>query len=293
MGVLESERERKRRLRSGAKREYFDAVLRQVKFSWDHEDIENELDEHILEECAYLRAGKGLNDTEAEREALKRMGPPEQLGKLLNQAHNPWIGRVWLVTSAIVLLICIILLRNIMVMALTQSWPWKITETDSAAETIMYEYMWQYGGEILYHVECEEVMELENYSITFTDVYCMDQNPLRDDAPSDIMGLVFYELEYNAGDFAARQMSGAAFFDQDGRMLMKPSGLRNTRNPEERFGSELITGGMWDRFIVFYAFDGNTEYIDVKYDVFGEKAACRISLEDGIRQLKEEYHEEM
>lgn len=74
--------------RSEAVRTFFDDVLQEVKFSWDHDEIRTELEEHILEECAYLET-KGLPAEEAETEAVRRMGDPENLGKLLNTAHQP------------------------------------------------------------------------------------------------------------------------------------------------------------------------------------------------------------
>ena len=85
---------------SEAKRKYFSEVLREVKFSWDHDEIRQELEGHILDECEYLEL-KGITEEAAEAEALKRMGNPKKLGQMLNQAHNPWIGRLWLLTNVL------------------------------------------------------------------------------------------------------------------------------------------------------------------------------------------------
>ena len=82
-------------------REFLDCVLQQIRFTYDRPDIENELLEHILEESAWLR-GKGLSETAAAEEAVRRMGDPFELGRTLNQIHNPWIGRLWILTDLIV-----------------------------------------------------------------------------------------------------------------------------------------------------------------------------------------------
>ncbi len=82
-------------------REFLDCVLQQIHFTYDRPDIENELLEHILEESAWLR-GKGLSEKDASEEAVRRMGNPCELGKMLNQIHNPWIGHLWILTDLIV-----------------------------------------------------------------------------------------------------------------------------------------------------------------------------------------------
>jgi len=86
------------------KKRYLDTVLAQVKFTHDRADIKDELLEHILEECAYLRA-KGMSPKEAEREAVRRMGDSKELGRMLNEIHNPWVGRLWLATWAAILIL--------------------------------------------------------------------------------------------------------------------------------------------------------------------------------------------
>ena len=82
-------------------REFLDCVLQQIRFTYDRPDIENELLEHILEESAWLR-GKGLSEKDAAEEAIRRMGDPCELGKMLNQIHSPWIGWLWILTDVIV-----------------------------------------------------------------------------------------------------------------------------------------------------------------------------------------------
>ena len=40
-----------------------------------------------------------IEGEEAEREALKRMGDPEEIGKALAKLHKPWLGYLWLVSK--------------------------------------------------------------------------------------------------------------------------------------------------------------------------------------------------
>ena len=91
------------------KEKYIKTVLKEVKFHYDHQEIEKELETHIYERSQYLQA-KGMAAESAETEAVQRMGDPQEMGRELNKAHNPWVGYVWLVSKifAVCLLIAAI-----------------------------------------------------------------------------------------------------------------------------------------------------------------------------------------
>lgn len=288
MGVLKSERERKRRLRSEAKTEYFDAVLRQVKFSWDHEEIENELDEHILEECAYLRARKGLDDVEAETEALKRMGPTEQLGKLLNQAHNPWIGRVWILTTVLVIALLLPLGRVALDELIFSERPWN-QDTRTTAEKLEEELG---PNGIFYQISCDAVLELDTYEIRFTDVICAYDRTIED-------GFRLYLCykrtgENEAGSYAVQRMGARSFFAPDGELaasldITYPYEM-DRPSLEESFGYSLYTLSEWhenEGYLYLGGFDRSAKYIDVIYNIFGQSDSCRINLTEGLEQAEE------
>ena len=63
------------------KENFLDAVLREVRFGWDRDEIRAELAEHLYEESAYLAERDGLTESEAEAEAVRRMGDAKALGK--------------------------------------------------------------------------------------------------------------------------------------------------------------------------------------------------------------------
>ena len=153
---------------SEAKKKYFSEVLREVKFSWDHDDIRQELDGHILDECEYLEL-KGITGDAAESEALKRMGSPKKLGQMLNQAHNPWIGRLWLLTNVLLVIVGIAYIFNM----------WNIREIERDKLPLGWAPAENKGviemnkDDEVFHITCNEILNLETYQIRFTDVQCI------------------------------------------------------------------------------------------------------------------------
>ena len=83
-----------------------------VRFSPDHAAISAELTGHMEEHRdALLEANPGMTLWDAESEAVRGMGDPEELGRWLNQIHNPrlgwfqiWFRRVVWTLAALVLL---------------------------------------------------------------------------------------------------------------------------------------------------------------------------------------------
>lgn len=69
-----------------------------VQFSPDHAAISAELTGHMEEHRdALLEANPGMTLWDAESEAVRGMGDPEELGRWLNQIHNPCLGwiQIW------------------------------------------------------------------------------------------------------------------------------------------------------------------------------------------------------
>ena len=62
------------------KEKYIKTVLKEVKFRYDHQEIEKELENHIFERSQYLKS-KGMTAESAETEAVQRMGDPQEMGR--------------------------------------------------------------------------------------------------------------------------------------------------------------------------------------------------------------------
>ncbi|MGN1143888.1 MAG: permease prefix domain 1-containing protein [Anaerovoracaceae bacterium] len=271
--------------RSEAFRTFFDDVLQEVKFSWDHDEIRAELEEHILEECAFLET-KGLPAEVAETEALRRMGDPRSLGKLLNTAHQPWIGRLWLLTNtlmAVMLIVFVVNLYGIREMN-EENTPFGWTEAENQG------VMELLAEDTVFHVTCDETLQLEQYQIHFTDVVCFrisDEDSIY--VKSDYGIYLFYERTGEGGEEAITCLTPSFFRDDQGRTLAwnapwLDDGLDDW-NPSQMDGRNGVYGATYSaskmgRFRI-YGFTSGTKYIDVVYDFFGQRASCRLDLTKG------------
>ena len=270
---------------SEAKRKYFSEVLREVKFRWDHDEIRKELDSHILDECEYLEM-KGITGEAAESEALKRMGSPKKLGQMLNQAHNPWIGRLWLLTNVLLVIVGIAYLFNM--------WNLREMERDNlpfgwspAANESVIE---MHKEDEIFHVTCSEVLNLETYQIRFTDVQCI-RNTGRDIYTRDngeYVLYIFFDRTGEGGEEAITYLTPAFFLDDQGRTLAWSAPWldedKNDWDPGHLDGAGGVYGATYSanemgRFRV-YGFEPGTKYIDVIWDLFGQRASCRLDLSE-------------
>lgn len=103
-----------------SKDDFLSAVLSQVRFRPDRSEIKQELSDHLEDSAAYYlelseekAAGREdspapLSQEEALSAALRHMGDAVELGKKLNQEHNPFLGWIWWVSRGLaVILVCI------------------------------------------------------------------------------------------------------------------------------------------------------------------------------------------
>lgn len=273
-------------MQSEARRKYFDAVLREVKFSWDHDEIRQELEGHILDQCEYLEM-KGITGDDAEAEALKRMGSPKKLGQMLNQAHNPWIGRLWLLTNVLLVAVGVCYLFNMWTIRELENdnLPFGWTPAENSSVIAMNK------EDEVFHVTCDEVMNLETYQIRFTDVQCIRNTSTsiytRD---SEYCLYIYFNRTGEGGGEAITYLTPAFFLDDQGRTLAWNAPWldedKNDWDPEQLDGAGGVYGATYSanemgRFRV-YGFEPGTKYIDVVWDLFGQRASCRLDLTEGV-----------
>ena len=88
------------------RRQFCDAVTRQLRCRWEAPAVRQELSDHIQDHVDALLSG-GMGREEAEEAAVAAMGDPEELGRALDALHSPWPWRIYHAarTAAFVLLV--------------------------------------------------------------------------------------------------------------------------------------------------------------------------------------------
>ena len=153
------------------KENFLDAVLREVRFSWDRDEIRAELTAHLEDEGEYLAERDGLTESEAEEEAVRRMGDAKALGKELNRAHNPWIGWLWIVTS--VLMVAALFVYGIGALDVYKDLHAGYYRDVRTGIERQYS---EGSNRILFHVKCSETVSFVGFQVKFTDIYGIETN---------------------------------------------------------------------------------------------------------------------
>jgi len=240
------------------KKKYIETVLSEVKFRYDHQEISRELENHIFERSAYLRA-KGMDAAEAEAEAVRRMGDPQAMGQEMNKAHNPWIGWLWQFTSLIIMLI-------FTPTVIAGGW-WTVLEVrDILSEPSRHQQLeWIYDGEEYFHSPINSTLELDGYSVKITDAYCGEHSV--DNEARGYYLVLFYKHCGNSGENFYRYVEADTFLNSKGI-----SYASNTEKDLEPYFSAN------DERFLFWIEDTSEDIIYIDFDVFGQKATGQIDL---------------
>ena len=81
--------------------EWLETATKGIRFGPDRLAVETELREHLEDKTADMARIFHIEGEEAEREALKRMGDPEEIGKKLASIHKPWLGYLWMASRVL------------------------------------------------------------------------------------------------------------------------------------------------------------------------------------------------
>lgn len=88
------------------KKEYLRIVRKQIRFIFDRDEIEKELNQHLQDSILDLME-EGLTREEAELQAVAQMGDPMEVGKQLNQQHHPLFGYLLKLSEATICLLIV------------------------------------------------------------------------------------------------------------------------------------------------------------------------------------------
>lgn len=127
------------------KEEYLNIVRKEIKYIFDLDAIEKELNEHIQDSILDL-VSDGYSYEDAEIQAVNQMGDPKELGKQLNKEHHPFIGYLYSFTQVIIYLMIVPLLINGAYLIYNLSEIMFEHKTDNYVEIIELDYKVELAG---------------------------------------------------------------------------------------------------------------------------------------------------
>ena len=78
---------------------FCNAVCEKIRFRPDRPGVYEELLAHLQDSAALLEEEEGMEGAQAAEEAVKRMGDAEEIGILLDKAHSPLLGWLWMLSK--------------------------------------------------------------------------------------------------------------------------------------------------------------------------------------------------
>lgn len=96
-----------------SRREWLDEVTGRIRFQPDRKAVFEELIAHIQDRSDDL-VSRGYTRQEADERTLAAMGDPAEVGRQLDEVHQPWLGWLWMVSrwlagvAGLVLLWCLL-----------------------------------------------------------------------------------------------------------------------------------------------------------------------------------------
>ncbi len=141
--------------------DYLNSMLKHVKFTPDRKKIRQEFGEH-MEDMFDDYISDGMSEEDAKNSVLENIGDAEDIGKMMNKAHNALIGWIWQglkIALVITLIICFTplasLAGNLGLGAINMLCGYRDTEV---------------YGEPLYTVDIDQEVVIDNHRLYFDDL---------------------------------------------------------------------------------------------------------------------------
>jgi len=256
------------------KKKYIETVLKEVKFHYDHQEIEKELETHIYERSQYLQA-KGMAAESAETEAVQRMGDPQEMGRELNKAHNPWVGYVWL--ASCIFAFCLVAAATWFgVPRVYEKVKFLITDPTPIEDFA------RWGDErTLSVMDIDETLMLDGFEIHFTEAAVIKHTEY------DYGGYyieLFYEHNGKKGKDILEYLSDTNYAD---KMLLDKNGESFAKSwPEDKSETPFSLLKYYDNNFHLWIPDLSNDIIYVNWDLFGQQDKCEIDLSSLFEEIK-------
>ena len=223
--------------------DYLNSMLKHVKFTPDRKKIRQEFGEH-MEDMFDDYISDGMSEEDAKNSVLENIGDAEDIGKMMNKAHNALIGWIW--AGVKVLLVVTIIISLSPVLDLVQ-------QTGLGIMNMIHGYHENdYYGDEVYKVDIDQTVEIDGHRLVFDDLkkyengtfvlryrdfrnpfsssggYCFDNSETLVYSDNDsMMSPVFVKDLGNAGFVNYFQVAIAGFDEDVSSIFIEYNGNRN------------------------------------------------------------------
>lgn len=139
-------------------------VIGQIRFKPDRDRVWDELQAHIEDRCEGMRE-RGMEADEAERRVVAAMGDPVEVGKELDKAHKPWLGRLWIFSK--VLVIAAIIVSVLLSGPAVRKYRSALEDDQNERNAVEY---WVQHVPIVSRTQVGRSMEIDGYRFTVDEV---------------------------------------------------------------------------------------------------------------------------
>ena len=225
---------------------FLESVLKQIVWRGEHASIREELTAH-LEDHIQMLMEKGMEPSEAEREAVASMGDPREIGRQLSRQHRPFLGWAVRFTGvAVKVLACVVGLFAVLT---------AVNWVGGNYRTLLGGAKMDAGGvPLIWEAEVNQRQTMDNRTVTLQKIAYTQKGDLL------ILGTSRLHLPYRQGwSYSAAFTS---ILDEKGR--------------EYRVGSSLSGGGIFQ--LKIHDFPSDATRLTMIYDQYNRYMEFRLEL---------------
>ena len=249
-----------------------------IQFPPDRKAARVELRQHLDDRCEDLMA-KGLTAEEAVDEAIRLMGDPGVVSRMLVQVHRPFWG--WAYWTARALMVALLIITSVQIIF----WAWqKTADLQPTAESLVYTQASRENSIRTRYLEPNVSASMDGYTFTVTNIAQWHHNNTDNDTfhlriqvinprpwAEDCMAVDWFWAEDNLGNYYFSENEG-----------MSSEGM--TSNVSYLAGNVAQTGFFTQTYDLWLSRfkSENAQWLDLRYTRNGRDLSLRIDLTGGV-----------
>ena len=243
-----------------------------IKYKPDRKWISEELYGHLEDKYDHL-VSSGMDEKEAEKEALKAMGDASEVGRELAKVHKPFLGYLLRCTKVILVLAIIsLIIHSFNIIPIVSRY------INGGMESVVEENLWNTPeeGDIFYYPDCRD--KSDGYIFTIPRVLTSD-DPYSDGTHPFYFTVKSFNVRPWIGPAELREFYAV---DSFGNYYYPNSSISREDTDRSLVGNYYYGGYLTYKYEMWLeGYVGGAEWVEIRYDSFGRDICLRIDLGEG------------